>query len=794
MGGATTVCSDKTGTLTQNRMTVHEGRILERYLQVDEAGNMTNKVEGGGPGFVVDANGTGADLANGALHHLFAGICVNSTAYRADDDATNLARDQADAAQGTKRDPTSEPKVSATKYVGNQTECALLQFADKCGQDYEHWRKQTETVKVYSFSSDRKRMSTVVKAQAGADKPYALYCKGAAEVVLEKCTSALLADNSVVSLDSDAGNGQTRRDVISAKLIAMNNRALRAICIAYRPCEDDRDWTLEANADMVCVGLIGILDPLRPEIRDAVAKCKTAGVVVRMVTGDSLAIAKNIAANCGIYDPEIDGEEAAMEGPTFRALSDRQMRKIAPKLRILARSSPTDKFKLVSVLQAMGDVVAVTGDGVNDGPALKKADVGFAMGLSGTDVAKEAADIVLLDDNFASIVNAIKWGRSVFDNIRKFLQFQLVVNFTAILVVFISVLADEKGGADNTPLKPVQLLWINLIMDSFAAVALATEQPTEELLRLKPYDRDEPLITRYMGRRMAMQVVLQTITFLVVLYSFEGILQTEKDQFDDPDLQFSTRHLTVVFNAFVLTQLVNQFNARKLRGEVNVFAGLQRHTIFIVVWIFAFTVQVLLVQFAGTSVETEALNGIQWAACLIIALLPLLWSLIFNLLPTRLTLSDWPWYDALMACLIPLICFCRKKGAEELIEDENDVSHTGHDQTAVEIGAPSEEEKKREAREAAASEGEAGDEVSALRSDLPPALGDSSNNRSSGSFHPGGAVHAARRLSSTDDAGEGLAGEEAAPDESDPAERWRRVMWATMTQVQVVSAFRRKHR
>lgn len=214
------------------------------------------------------------------------------------------------------------------------------------------------------------------------------------------------------------------------------------------------------------------------------------------------------------------------------------------------------------------------------------------MGLSGTDVAKEASAIVLLDDNFTSIVSAIKWGRGVFDGIRKFLQFQLAVNFTAILVVLIAILADPEGESDNAPLKPVQLLWINIIMDSFAALALSTEVPTEEVLKYKPYDRNEPLLTRFMQRRMGLQVILQTTTFLWLLFAGEDLFQTQKRPIDNETTTYSIRHLTVVFNTFVLSQLVNQINSRKLRGELNVFAGILKHRIFIYVWLVSFVIQV----------------------------------------------------------------------------------------------------------------------------------------------------------------------------------------------------------
>lgn len=367
-----------------------------------------------------------------------------------------------------------------------------------------------------------------------------------------------------------------------------------------------------------------------------------------------------------------------LEGPVFRGMEESELIPMLPRLRILARSSPLDKLKLVQLLQKQGEVVAVTGDGVNDGPALKKADVGFAMGLSGTEAAKEASAIVLLDDNFASIVNAIKWGRNVFDAIRKFLQFQLTVNFAAIVVVLIVVLADPDGNAENSPLKPVQLLWINLIMDSFAALALATEPPTEKLLTYKPYDRNEPLLTTFMLRRMAVQVVMMSVTFLTILYAGEDWFDSHFHDSSSAggggatttpmpgttgtfgnttttavpssgsghEAQFSTQHYTIFFNSFVLSQLVNQINSRKLHGELNVFSGLQRHFIFCGVWVFSLVIQVLITEFGGTAIETEALTGEQWAGCIVIALLPLVWSTIFSLLPSAVTTDPWPWFKS----------------------------------------------------------------------------------------------------------------------------------------------------
>lgn len=244
-----------------------------------------------------------------------------------------------------------------------------------------------------------------------------------------------------------------------------------------------------AQRGCTMLAIVGIEDPLRPGVTEAVAACRKAGVVVRMVTGDNIMTAKAIGAKCGIYQK---GYGYAMEGAKFRTLSTDEMDRILPRLQVLARSSPTDKQLLVGRLKELGETVAVTGDGTNDGPALKMADVGFSMGIAGTEVAKEASAIILMDDNFASIVKAMMWGRAVNDSVKKFLQFQLTVNITAVALAFISAVAD---GNEQSVLTAVQLLWVNLIMDTLAALALATEEPTEEILDRPPQGKDSPLIT-----------------------------------------------------------------------------------------------------------------------------------------------------------------------------------------------------------------------------------------------------------------------------------------------------------
>jgi Ca2+-transporting ATPase len=330
-----------------------------------------------------------------------------------------------------------------------------------------------------------------------------------------------------------------------------------------------------------------------------------------MVTGDSILTATHIAKECGI----LQGDGLVMEGREFRAMTDEQRNHILPKLQVLARSTPSDKFILVHRLRCLGEVVAVTGDGTNDAPALREADVGLSMGLAGTEVAKEASDIVILDDNFSSIVKAVLWGRSVYENIRKFLQFQLTANFAALAVVFVAALAQR-----DLPLTAVQLLWVNLIMDTLAALALATEPPMPELLERKPYGRYDPLISSIMYRNIVGQSLFQVATVLSIMFAAPVVLDME------PDSRVVT---TICFNTFVWCQLFNEFNARRInesdRWNTNVFQGLwpTRSPLFCLIWLSTAAAQVIIVQYGGAATQTTALSLREWVFCLAVGKLSL---------------------------------------------------------------------------------------------------------------------------------------------------------------------------
>ncbi|XP_051804098.1 plasma membrane calcium-transporting ATPase 2-like isoform X5 [Acanthochromis polyacanthus] len=599
MGNATAICSDKTGTLTMNRMTVVQAYVGDtHYKTVPE------------PDIIKPET----------LETLVNSISINS-------------------AYTTKILPP-EKEGGLPRHVGNKTECALLGLVLDMKRDYQPIRDEIpeeKFYKVYTFNSSRKSMSTVLK---NADGGFRMYSKGASEIVLRKCSRILDAQ------------GQPRvfkpkdRDEMVRKVIEpMACDGLRTICVAYRdfPAEGgEPEWDSENDIlnDLTCIAVVGIEDPVRPEVPEAISKCQRAGITVRMVTGDNINTARAIATKCGILIP---GEDfLCLEGKEFNQqirndrgeVEQERLDKVWPKLRVLARSSPTDKHTLVkgiidSTVGETRQVVAVTGDGTNDGPALKKADVGFAMGIAGTDVAKEASDIILTDDNFTSIVKAVMWGRNVYDSISKFLQFQLTVNVVAVIVAFTGACITQ-----DSPLKAVQMLWVNLIMDTLASLALATEPPTESLLLRKPYGRDKPLISRTMMKNILGHAVFQLVVIFTLLFAGEKLFDIDSGR-NAPLHSPPSEHYTIVFNVFVMMQLFNEINARKIHGERNVFEGIYRNPIFCSVVLGTFILQIIIVQFGGKPFSCTPLNIEQWLWCVFIGVGELLWGQLISAIPTH---------------------------------------------------------------------------------------------------------------------------------------------------------------
>jgi len=361
------------------------------------------------------------------------------------------------------------------------------------------------------------------------------------------------------------------------------------------------------------LGIVGIKDPIRPETAEAVRLLRGAGVVVRMVTGDNALTAQAIAREAGIL---VDGDDGlVLEGPVFRKMSVKEQESVATKIRVLARSSPADKLALCNLQQRLGEVVSVTGDGTNDAPALKDADVGFALGIAGTEIAKEACDIVILDDNIQSMAKAVLWGRNVFQSIRKFLQFQLVVNVVAVSLNFISACA----GIAELPLAAVPLLWVNMIMDSMGALALATEPPSPALMERKPFGRSAPLVNKEMWRNIVVMSAYQLIVCLVLLFAGEDLL----DLHDEGDHRYVTLRLnSVIFNTFVFMQVFSEINSRKI-AELNIFENIQNSPIFVGIIALTILTQVAFIEGVGRSVVGPAigfmnLTGGEWAVSVVI--------------------------------------------------------------------------------------------------------------------------------------------------------------------------------
>ncbi|XP_066839229.1 plasma membrane calcium-transporting ATPase 4 isoform X2 [Anser cygnoides] len=597
MGNATAICSDKTGTLTMNRMTVVQAYVGDtHYRQIPDPEAILPKI----------------------LDLIVNGVAINS-AY-------------------TSKILPPEKEGGLPRQVGNKTECALLGFVLDLKQDYQAVRNEVpeeKLYKVYTFNSVRKSMSTVLKNGNGG---FRMYSKGASEIILRKCTKILDKNG-----DPRVFKTKDRDEMVKKVIEPMACHGLRTICLAFRdfPADAEPDWDSENEilSDLTCIAVVGIEDPVRPEVPDAILKCQRAGITVRMVTGDNINTARAIATKCGILLP---GEDfLCLEGKEFNRLirnekgevEQEQLDKIWPKLRVLARSSPTDKHTLVKGIidSTVGDqrqVVAVTGDGTNDGPALKKADVGFAMGIAGTDVAKEASDIILTDDNFTSIVKAVMWGRNVYDSISKFLQFQLTVNVVAVIVAFTGACITQ-----DSPLKAVQMLWVNLIMDTFASLALATEPPSESLLLRKPYGRNKPLISRTMMKNILGHAVYQLTIIFTLLFVGEKLFDIDSGR-NAPLHSPPTEHYTIVFNTFVMMQLFNEINARKIHGERNVFEAIYRNPIFCTVVLGTFAAQIIIVEFGGKPFSCSGLTLSQWFWCIFIGVGELLWGQLICTVPT----------------------------------------------------------------------------------------------------------------------------------------------------------------
>jgi Ca2+-transporting ATPase len=571
MGAATVICTDKTGTLTKNRMSLGDSLIFgleEGRIDNTEVGKLVAE-----------------------------GIALNSTAFL---------------------DYSDKKKV---KVIGNPTEGALLLWLFDNNVDFALMRDSVKIVKQLPFTTKYKYMATVVKT--GFSGEYVLYVKGAPEIVLKRCAT-------VRKRDSEAGIQWVRGEV-EDKLAEYQHKAMRTLGFAYKYISETEVNKVFENGklmieDLCFLGIVGIIDPIRDDVADSIKNCLNAGIGIKIVTGDTPGTACEIGRQVGLWTQDDDPERQMITGKEFNLLTDDELRERVGDLKIMSRARPSDKERLVRLLQERGEVVAVTGDGTNDAPALNKAQIGLSMG-DGTSVAKEASDITILDNSFKSIARAVMWGRSLYHNIQRFILFQMTINVAACLIVLLGAVM----GTDS-PLTVTQMLWINLIMDTFAAMALASLPPDQSVLNEKPRSRDAFIITKDMGRRIFGAGLL----FVAVLFGFiQYFMHCHVDSLAEFSLRdylvsyfnfhhvggnFTPKELSLLFTIFVFMQFWNIFNAKAYHTMDSAFKGLLDKDVWsgfgITVLIIALG-QVLIITFGGEMFNVVPLPFGDWVRIII---------------------------------------------------------------------------------------------------------------------------------------------------------------------------------
>ncbi len=533
IGCINVICSDKTGTLTENRMTVVDVYADGGYREIESFCNLP----------------------------MLENYCLNSTADLYEENG-------------------------AVRFVGNPTEGALLVSAGKCGVDYRKKREETEIAEVYPFSSDTKNMTTVVRKEGG----FAVYTKGSPEKILSLCRVP-----------------EEEREKYEGEIVGLQKRARRVLAFAHKEVSAKPESREDAENGMIFDGFVGITDPLRAEVYDAVHACKGAGIDLKMLTGDNIVTASAIANELGI----LDDDHIAVEAAYLEGLSDEEFSKVLPSVRVIARSTPLLKMRVVKELKAKGNVVAVTGDGINDAPALKNADVGIAMGISGTEVSKEAADIVLLNDSFSTIVTTVKWGRGIYENFKRFIQFQLTVNVASVAIIFLCTVIGLFVPSFENPFNALDLLWINIIMDGPPALTLGLEPIRDDLMKRKPTARGESIVSAEMMVKIAVNGIFMCIVCLAQKqWNFLGIPMEGENAEAISD--------TVIFTLFVLFQLFNAFNCREL-GDRSVFPNFFKNKLMLIAFAAAFVLQIVITQFAGPVFDTVALGILDWVKIVALA-------------------------------------------------------------------------------------------------------------------------------------------------------------------------------
>ncbi|KAI3835678.1 hypothetical protein MKX03_015281 [Papaver bracteatum] len=572
MGSSTCICTDKTGTLTTNHMVVDKIWIS----------NKTEAIKGN----------KGVDTLKSMLNQKTMDTLLQSIFQNTGSEVV-------------------KGKDGKNTVIGSPTESALLEFGLVMGGDFDSQRQEFKIVKVEPFNSVRKRMSVLVSLPTGGSRAF---CKGASEIILKMCSKIIDDKGEIVALSET----QSRKAIEIIDSFA--NEALRTLCLAYKDMEETSKKVNIPEEGYTLIAVVGIKDPLRPGVKEAVQTCLAAGITVRMVTGDNINTAKAIARECGIFT---DGG-VAIEGADFRNKSPEEMRELIPKIQVMARSLPLDKHTFVTQLRKIFDeVVAVTGDGTNDAPALHEADIGLAMGIAGTEVAKENADVIILDDNFQTIVKVAKWGRSVYINIQKFVQFQLTVNVVALTINFVS--ACLSGSA---PLTAVQLLWVNMIMDTLGALALATEPPNDGLMQRPPVGRGVNFITKTMWRNIIGQSIYQLIVLGILEFDGKRLLKLGDNSHDTMVLN------TFIFNTFVFCQVFNEINSREME-KINIFRGMFDSWVFVSVMTSTVVFQILIIEFLGTFASTVPLSWHLWLLSILIGSVSLVVAVILKCIPVE---------------------------------------------------------------------------------------------------------------------------------------------------------------
>ena len=531
IGCVNIICSDKTGTLTENKMTVQ--------TVWTPAGNVEPEA-----------------LADPVLLRNF---CINGNA-----DVT--------------------PEADGTwKFIGNPTECSLLVAAHRAGWDYNELRHDADIVRIFPFSSQNKDMSTIVRETAGDGiEQLMLYTKGNPEKILSMCPAVTPEERAHIDALMEDYQNQAGR------LLAFCHRALPSF---------DGESQEELERDMVFDGFVVISDPLSPDVYAAIKRCREAGIEVKMLTGDNIRTARAIAGELHM----LDEGHIAVEAADIEAMSDEELARELERIQVIARSTPLVKMRVVKILKGRGNVVAVTGDGINDAPAIKNADVGIAMGIAGTEVTKEASDMVLLDDSFSTIIKAVQWGRGIYENFKRFIQFQLTVNVSSVVVVVFSILSGFEA-----PFTALELLWINIIMDGPPALTLGLEPIRDDLLKHAPTRRDESILDRGMLTRIFANGIFISAVFMAQHYlNFLGCAEEQK--------------ATALFTLFVLFQLMNAFNCREL-DTTPIYKNLFNNKLMLGVFCLVFALQFAITEFGAAVFETVPLDAALWGKMILCAL------------------------------------------------------------------------------------------------------------------------------------------------------------------------------